>query len=104
MHLASRGSYGAPRVDAELQLGRGRRVGRKRAAGLMRAVGGPHDLPSPEPANGLLAEHCADPPSVPVAIETDMVALQAPGVTVYPINPAGSRRLSRARRLGASWI
>ena len=39
----------------------------------------------------LLVEHCDDPTTVPVAIETDknriVVALQAAGLTVFPINP-----------------
>lgn len=44
----------------------------------------------------LLAEHSHDPVSVPVAIETDknliVVALQAAGLTVYPINPRAVAR------------
>jgi putative transposase len=36
VHVASRGTYGAPRVHAELKLGRGHRIGRKRVARLMR--------------------------------------------------------------------
>jgi putative transposase len=36
IHTASRGTYGAPRVHAELRLGQGIRVGRKRVARLMR--------------------------------------------------------------------
>lgn len=39
VHSASRGTYGAPRVHAELRLGRGRRLGRKRVARLMRLAG-----------------------------------------------------------------
>jgi putative transposase len=39
IHEASRQNYGAPRVHAELRLGRGRRLGRKRIARLMRAAG-----------------------------------------------------------------
>ena len=35
----SRRSYGAPRVDAELRLGQGLRLGRKRVARLMRSAG-----------------------------------------------------------------
>ena len=38
IHASSRGTYGAPRVHAELQLGRGVRCGRKRVARLMRAA------------------------------------------------------------------
>jgi transposase len=45
---------------------------------------------------GLLTEHAEDPASVPVAIETDknllVVALQAAGLTVYPINPRAVAR------------
>ena len=36
IHAMSRGTYGAPRVHAELRLGRGVRCGRKRVARLMR--------------------------------------------------------------------
>jgi putative transposase len=39
VHTVSRCSYGAPRVHAELRLGMGFRVGRKRVARLMRLVG-----------------------------------------------------------------
>lgn len=39
IHTLSRGSYGAPRVHAELRLGRGVRCGRKRVARLMRGAG-----------------------------------------------------------------
>jgi putative transposase len=39
IHAASRGTYGAPRVHAELRLGLGVRIGRKRVARLMRAGG-----------------------------------------------------------------
>lgn len=38
IHTCSRGTYGAPRVHAELRLGRGLRCGRKRVARLMRAA------------------------------------------------------------------
>lgn len=44
----------------------------------------------------MLAEHAEDPTEVPVAIETDknliVVALQAAGLTVYPINPRAVAR------------
>ena len=39
IHTMSRGSYGVPRVHAELRLGRGIRCGRKRVARLMRLSG-----------------------------------------------------------------
>lgn len=39
IHHRSRGSYGAPRVHAELRLGMGLRCGRKRVARLMRCAG-----------------------------------------------------------------
>ena len=39
IHTASRETYGAVRVHDELRLGRGRRLGRKRVARLMRLVG-----------------------------------------------------------------
>jgi transposase InsO family protein len=38
IHACSRGTYGVPRVHAELRLGRGVRCGRKRVARLMRAA------------------------------------------------------------------
>jgi hypothetical protein len=38
IHAYSRGTYGAPRVHAELRLGRGVRCGRKRVARLMRTA------------------------------------------------------------------
>ena len=39
VHAESRGTYGAPRVHAELRLGLGVRCARKRVARLMRAAG-----------------------------------------------------------------
>src|SRR5687767_11306926 len=39
IHTESRGSYGSPRVHAELQLGRSVFCGRKRVERLMKAVG-----------------------------------------------------------------
>ncbi|OKL54831.1 hypothetical protein BSZ39_01750 [Bowdeniella nasicola] len=39
IHVMSRGTYGAPRVHAELQLGMGIRCGRKGVARLMRVDG-----------------------------------------------------------------
>ena len=39
IHVQSRGTYGAPRIHAELRLGEGIRVGRKRVARLMRSAG-----------------------------------------------------------------
>jgi transposase InsO family protein len=39
IHAADRGVYGAPRIHAELQLGHGIRVGRKRVERLMREAG-----------------------------------------------------------------
>ena len=39
IHTQSRGTYGAPRIHAELRLGEGIGVGRKRVARLMRAAG-----------------------------------------------------------------
>lgn len=39
IHERSRGTYGAPRVHAELRLGEGIRCGRKRVARLMRKAG-----------------------------------------------------------------
>ncbi|MER7750391.1 IS3 family transposase, partial [Streptomyces bacillaris] len=39
IHAESRGSYGSPRVHAELTLGRGERVNRKRVERLMRDAG-----------------------------------------------------------------
>jgi transposase InsO family protein len=38
IHNSSRGTYGAPRIHAELRLGRGLRCGRKRVARLMRTA------------------------------------------------------------------
>jgi transposase InsO family protein len=39
IHAASEGTYGARRVHAELRIGHGIRVGRKRVQRLMRAAG-----------------------------------------------------------------
>ena len=38
VHEDSRGTYGAPRIHAELRMGLGLRIGRKRVARLMRAA------------------------------------------------------------------
>jgi putative transposase len=45
IHQASRASYGAPRVHAELRLGQDIRCGRKRVERLMRQAGLGRDLP-----------------------------------------------------------
>lgn len=39
VHAMSRGSYGTPRIHAELRLGMGMRIGRKRVARLLRLTG-----------------------------------------------------------------
>jgi transposase InsO family protein len=39
IHQMSRGSYGSPRIHAELRLGQGLRCGRKRVARLMQTAG-----------------------------------------------------------------
>ena len=39
VHHDSRGTYGAPRIHAELRMGLGLRIGRKRVARLMRGAG-----------------------------------------------------------------
>jgi len=39
IHAQSRGTYGSPRVHAELRLGEGIRIGEKRVARLMRSAG-----------------------------------------------------------------
>ena len=43
IHAESRGSYGSPRVHAELTLGLGENVNRKRVARLMRQAGLAHE-------------------------------------------------------------
>ena len=72
IHVMSRRSYGVPRVHAELRLGHGLQVGRKRVARLMRAAGlrgishrrkrGRHH-PLPAPHEDLVQRHfLADAP------------------------------------------
>ena len=71
IHAMSRGSYGAPRVHAELRLGQGVRCGRKRVARLMRSAGlhgiyrrrGGHARPAPAVHDDLVRRHfVADAP------------------------------------------
>jgi putative transposase len=74
IHARSRGTYGAPRVHAELRLGLDVHVGRKRVARLMRAAGlqGCHRRrlrgltrrdPQAEPAPDLVERHFTPPVS-----------------------------------------
>lgn len=51
VHFDSRGTYGAPRVHAELRLGLGIRIGRKRVARLMR-LSGLHGICHPRKRRG----------------------------------------------------
>ena len=71
IHAMSRGSYGAPRVHAELRLGRGVRCGRKRVARLMRSAGlhgiyrrrGRHARPAPAVHDDLVRRRQVSLPS-----------------------------------------
>jgi transposase InsO family protein len=66
IHAESRGSYGSPRVHAELRLGLGERVNRKRVERLMREAGLQGVLPAPGAPKPGQHRHRRGPGQVPV--------------------------------------
>ena len=112
IHAMSRGTYGVPRVHAELRLGRGVRCGRKRVARLMRAARlhgiyrrhGKHRRPAPAVHDDLVRRRfVADAPDRVTAYLSDQgftehqVAIALGVVTVGTID----RRLERHRAVDA---
>jgi transposase InsO family protein len=71
IHQASRGTYGAPRVQAELRLGRGIRCSRKRVARLLRQAG----LSGVHRRRRGCTQRNPQPPPPPDLVQRDFVVL-----------------------------
>jgi len=92
IHAASRGTYGAPRVHAELQMGRGITVGHNAVAMLMKRAG----------LRGLPArrrwQSRPDTPSVADLVDRDFVVIELDALWVTDITEHPTRGQALLRR------
>ena len=93
---ANRGVYGSPRIHAELGLGHGMRVGRKRVERLMREAGITGMVPR-KPGARRPASRASGPPMISSSATSPPAARTGSGSPTSPTCGAGRAGLLRAR-------